>query len=100
MIERIQEATHHVYMSFWIMVPTIYVFRDGEHRNKEDRLDYILKKKADEGVKFYFLLWDETNLLMNNMSKMNKQFLEGLSPNIKYVDLRYLNSSANWFIGL
>jgi phospholipase D1/2 len=83
MIERIQDATHHVYMSFWIMVPTIYVFRDGEHRNKEDRLDYILKKKADEGVKFYFLLWDETNLLMNNMSKMNKQFLEGLSPNIK-----------------
>jgi phosphatidylserine/phosphatidylglycerophosphate/cardiolipin synthase-like enzyme len=84
MANAIKGAKSHVYMSFWIMVPTIYVFRDTPERKVENRLDYLIQKKAKEGVKFFVLLWDETNLFMGNMSKMNKKYLESLHPeNVK-----------------
>lgn len=54
---KIKKAKSHVYMSFWIMVPTIYIYRDTPERKAENRLDYIIKQKANEGVKFFILLW-------------------------------------------
>eukprot|EP01122_Echinamoeba_exundans_P003172 TRINITY_DN1330_c0_g3_i1.p1 TRINITY_DN1330_c0_g3~~TRINITY_DN1330_c0_g3_i1.p1 ORF type:complete len:643 (+),score=130.22 TRINITY_DN1330_c0_g3_i1:288-2216(+) len=71
-------------MAFWIFVPTIYVRgREGGPRDPNDRLDFILKKKADEGVKIRILLWDETNFAMSNYSKWNKHYLEDLTADSK-----------------
>jgi phospholipase D1/2 len=71
-------------MAFWIFVPTIYVRgREGGPRDPNDRLDVILKKKADEGVKIRILLWDETNFAMSNYSKWNKHYLEDLTADSK-----------------
>lgn len=71
-------------MAFWIFVPTIYVRgREGGSRDINDRLDTILKKKADEGVKIRILLWDETNFAMSNYSKFNKHYLEDLTAQSK-----------------
>lgn len=83
-ITKIEEATSHIYMSFWIFVATIYVRRDGL-KDPKDRLDTILTKKATEGVKIYILLWDESGAIVQNYSKWNKHYLEDLSPNIVVV---------------
>jgi len=85
MISKIEIAKSHVYMSFWIFVPTIYMRRYSDDRDPLDRLDNILKRVADSGVKIYILLWDETNLAMSNKSKFNKHYVEGLSKNIVVV---------------
>ena len=36
----------------WLMVPIVYLIREGK-LNPEDRLDAILKKKAEEGIPVY-----------------------------------------------
>jgi len=113
MADKIERAKVRIFMSFWIFVPTIYVRRDDDKRSIDDRLDTILKKKADAGVKIYILLWvrldlslgffgpncsqqDETNFAVSNYSKFNKHYMESLSPNIvvvRHPQMRPLNWS-------
>jgi len=45
-------------------------------------LDNILKRKAQEGLKIYILLWDETNFAMKNHSRANRKYVESLHTNI------------------
>lgn len=72
-------------MYYFKKLKTKYFFnqcRRTSPRLEKDRLDNILKRKAQEGVKIYILLWDETNLVMNNHSGANKKYVESLHPNI------------------
>ena len=87
-------------MSFWLMCCVIRV-RRTHPRTDDDRLDRILLRKAEEGVKMfaitcplpynhanmcsYVLLWNEPSIMMNNFSKENKEYLEALHPDIKVI---------------
>jgi hypothetical protein len=41
--------------------------RRGTGSSEKDRLDAILKRKAEEGVSIYIMLWNEPPSLMDNM---------------------------------
>ena len=41
--------------------------RRGTGSSDKDRLDAILKRKAEEGVSIYIMLWNEPPSLMDNM---------------------------------
>ena len=41
--------------------------RRGTASSEKDRLDAILKRKAEEGVSIYIMLWNEPPSLMDNM---------------------------------
>eukprot|EP01119_Soliformovum_irregulare_P020260 TRINITY_DN6533_c2_g1_i1.p1 TRINITY_DN6533_c2_g1~~TRINITY_DN6533_c2_g1_i1.p1 ORF type:complete len:766 (+),score=255.26 TRINITY_DN6533_c2_g1_i1:168-2300(+) len=77
----VENAKKYIFMSWWIFCPVIFTRRTVP-RKEQDRLDNILKLKAEEGVKIYFLLWDETNMACSNHSKMNRKYLENIHPNI------------------
>eukprot|EP01128_Nolandella_sp_AFSM9_P005911 TRINITY_DN2951_c0_g1_i2.p1 TRINITY_DN2951_c0_g1~~TRINITY_DN2951_c0_g1_i2.p1 ORF type:complete len:528 (-),score=79.17 TRINITY_DN2951_c0_g1_i2:406-1989(-) len=84
-ITRIEAAQSHIYMSFWIFVATLYVRRADGLKDEKDRLDTILLKKAEEGIKIYILLWDESGAIVQNYSKWMKHYLEDLHANIVIV---------------
>lgn len=55
------------------------------------RLDMILKRKADEGVKIFALLWKEAGGLSQLFeSDETEKYLNGLSPNIKVSGLNLI----------
>lgn len=74
-------TSSHIYIADWFLSPYVYLVR-GEQLSIDDRLDSILKKKAEEGVKVRVILWDETNLAFPLLSEKAKEILEGLHPNI------------------
>lgn len=78
---------------------TLYL-RRTKHRDQNDRLDFILKKKASQNVRVFILLWvripprkptythifqAETKVAMNNYSEYNKKYLETLHENISVI---------------
>src|SRR3990167_7971982 len=71
-------------MSFWLMCVVIRVKKTAD-REEKHRLDKLLEKKAKQGVKMYVFCVFQFPLLVNNFSKFNKEFLEGLHENIKVV---------------
>lgn len=62
----------------------MYLVR-GEKISIDDRLDSVLKKKAEQGVQIRVILWDETNLAFPLLSAKAKEILEGLHHNILVV---------------
>lgn len=51
-------------------------------QNEQWRLDRILKRKAEQGVKVYVIVYKEVNATMTLNSKYTKHALEELHPNI------------------
>jgi phospholipase D1/2 len=50
-----------------------------------DRFDYMLKKKAEEGVKIYMILWDEFKMASTLNSEYSQKIFEGLHENFKII---------------
>jgi hypothetical protein len=48
-------------------------------------VDNLLKRKAEEGVRIYILLWNEPLPFVNNFSREAESTLQALHPNIKVV---------------
>lgn len=87
MEETMMKATREIFITDWFFSPQVYLNRydSNGHRSMriEHRLDVLLKKKADEGVKIYVLPWSETKIAIDLGSANVKAVLEKLSPNIK-----------------
>lgn len=75
-------AKESVFIAAWFLIPEIYLIRTPEG-GLNNRLDKLLLKKAQEGVKVYILLWNETSLAVPLNSSATKRKLESLHENIK-----------------
>lgn len=80
--DALEAATEEIYIADWWLSPEIYMKRpaiDGDYW----RLDYILKRKASQGVKIFILLYKELEIALGINSYYSKQKLVELHENIK-----------------
>ncbi|GFR10586.1 phospholipase D1 [Trichonephila clavata] len=80
--ETLEKAKEEIFIADWWLSPEIYMKRpviQGEIW----RLDHILKRKAQQGVKVFVLLYKEVELALGINSLYSKQQLVNMHPNIK-----------------
>lgn len=80
--DALEQAKEEIFIADWWLSPEIFMKRpaiDGLHW----RLDKILQRKADAGVKVFILLYKEVELALGINSYYSKQTLVSLHPNIK-----------------
>lgn len=74
----------HVCMVAWWLSPELFLRRPPE-QNEEFRLDSILKRKAEQGVHIYVILYKELSTFLPYDSAHTKEVLNGLHENIVVV---------------
>ncbi|KAI9267423.1 hypothetical protein BY458DRAFT_533912 [Sporodiniella umbellata] len=75
--EAIENATESIYIEDWWLH-----LRRPPSKYPEYRIDTLLKKKADEGVKIYIVVYKEVELALTLDSEHTKHVLDGLSENV------------------
>ncbi|KAJ8278130.1 hypothetical protein GJAV_G00084190 [Gymnothorax javanicus] len=80
--DALEEAKEEIFITDWWLSPEIFMKRpvvEGYHW----RLDCILKRKAQQGVRIYVMLYKEVELALGINSGYSKRTLKDLHPNIK-----------------
>ncbi|KAI8336140.1 hypothetical protein BC941DRAFT_428409 [Chlamydoabsidia padenii] len=77
----LENATKHIYIHDWWLSPELYLRRPPSE-NEQWRLDNILKRKAEQGVKIYIIVYKEIAMAVPLFSHHTKQYLLSLSNNI------------------
>nr|XP_014341999.1 PREDICTED: phospholipase D1 [Latimeria chalumnae] len=80
--DALEEAKEEVFITDWWLSPEIFLKRPVVEGNKW-RLDYVLKRKAQQGVKIFVILYKEVELAIGINSEYSKRTLMRLHPNIK-----------------
>ena len=75
----IENAKCCIYISFWLMCPVIRV-RRSQPALPQDRLDFILKKKADDGVQVFLFFFLINVSLFQYLTKLKGEFCYGMKP--------------------
>ncbi|CAG8727452.1 15273_t:CDS:2, partial [Dentiscutata heterogama] len=75
-------AKSEIYIEDWWLSPELYLRRPPSE-NEEFRLDRLLKKKAEEGVMIYIIVYKEVTVALPLDSHHTKFYLQGLHKNIK-----------------
>ncbi|KAF8057468.1 hypothetical protein FPV67DRAFT_564190 [Lyophyllum atratum] len=79
--EMLENAKEAIFILDWWLTPELYLRRPPAHF-PEWRLDRILKRKAEQGVKIHVIVYKEVTQTMAMSSKHTKSTLEKLHPNI------------------
>ncbi|KAJ7187275.1 phospholipase D [Mycena filopes] len=79
--EMIDNARECIFIQDWWLTPELYLRRPPA-AHPEWRLDRLLKRKAEEGVKIHVIVYKEVTQTMTMSSKHTKSALEGLHPNV------------------
>ncbi|KAM8814375.1 phospholipase D2 isoform 2-T3 [Rhynchonycteris naso] len=79
--DAILRAQEEIFITDWWLSPEIYLMRPA--CSDDWRLDIMLKKKAEEGVRVSVLLFKEVELALSINSGYSKRTLMLLHPNIK-----------------
>ncbi|GJE90640.1 phospholipase D [Phanerochaete sordida] len=79
--EMIESAREVIYILDWWLTPELYLRRPPAY-NEKWRLDRVLKRKAEQGVKIYVVVYKEVTQTMSMSSSHTKHALEALHPNI------------------
>lgn len=79
--EILEAATETIWICDWWLSPELYLRRPPA-QYEEYRLDRILKRKAEQGVRILVIVYKEVNASMTMNSKYTKHALEELHPNI------------------
>ncbi|XP_048844406.1 phospholipase D1a [Brienomyrus brachyistius] len=80
--EALEAAKEEIFITDWWLSPEIFLKRpvvEGNHW----RLDCVLKRKAQEGVRIFVMLYKEVELALGINSEYSKRTLMRLHPNIK-----------------
>ncbi|CAO3639133.1 unnamed protein product [Cunninghamella blakesleeana] len=77
----IDNAKESIYIHDWWLSPELYLRRIPSE-NAHWRLDQVLKRKADQGVKVYIIIYKEVALTIPLFSQYAKKYLQSLSKNI------------------
>ncbi|KAJ7758051.1 hypothetical protein B0H16DRAFT_1885472 [Mycena metata] len=79
--EMIDNAREVIFIQDWWLTPELYLRRPPAY-HPEWRLDRLLKRKAEEGVKVHVIVYKEVTQTMSMSSKHTKSALEALHPNV------------------
>ncbi|XP_067325735.1 phospholipase D2 [Anolis sagrei] len=79
--DALTRAKEEIFITDWWLSPEIYLKRPAQ--SDEWRLDLILKRKAEEGVRVCVLLFKEVELALGINSGYSKRALMLFHPNIK-----------------
>uniref|UniRef100_A0A4W2EUA6 Phospholipase n=1 Tax=Bos indicus x Bos taurus TaxID=30522 RepID=A0A4W2EUA6_BOBOX len=77
-----EEAKEEIFITDWWLSPEIFLKRPVVEGNRW-RLDCILKRKAQQGVRIFIMLYKEVELALGINSEYSKRTLMRLHPNIK-----------------
>ncbi|KAF1949542.1 phospholipase-like protein PldA [Byssothecium circinans] len=77
--EALSNAKETIYIEDWWLSPELFLRRPPFY-NQEYRLDQLLKKKAEAGVKIYIIVYREVSAALTCNSKHTKQALTNLIP--------------------
>ncbi|XP_007464776.1 PREDICTED: phospholipase D1 isoform X2 [Lipotes vexillifer] len=77
-----EEAKEEIFITDWWLSPEIFLKRPVVEGNRW-RLDCILKRKAQQGVRIFIMLYKEVELALGINSEYSKRTLMHLHPNIK-----------------
>ncbi|KAH8146704.1 uncharacterized protein LAJ45_09387 [Morchella importuna] len=75
----LENAKEVIYIADWWLSPELFLRRPPQF-NKEWRLDRILKRRAEEGVKIYVIVYKEVAAALTCNSAHTKSALEKLCP--------------------
>ncbi|KAE9416764.1 hypothetical protein Angca_005924, partial [Angiostrongylus cantonensis] len=75
-------AREEIFIAGWWLSPEIYMKRPALEGNYW-RLDEILKRKANQGVRIFILMYKEMEMALGLNSIYSKRTLQALHPNIK-----------------
>ncbi|KAF5376461.1 hypothetical protein D9615_008601 [Tricholomella constricta] len=79
--EMLENAKEAIFILDWWLTPELYLRRPAAYF-PEWRLDRILKRKAEQGVKIHVVVYKEVTQTMAMSSKHTKNTLDRLHPNI------------------
>ncbi|KAI9319322.1 hypothetical protein BX666DRAFT_1925057 [Dichotomocladium elegans] len=79
--EAIENARSVIFIEDWWLSPELHLRRPPA-QYPEYRLDYLLKRKAEEGVKIFIIVYKEVELALTINSKHTKEHLSELHENI------------------
>ncbi|KAI0738349.1 phospholipase D/nuclease [Daedaleopsis nitida] len=79
--EMIDKAKEAIFILDWWLTPELYLRRPPA-KYPEWRLDRLLKRKAEEGVKIYVIVYKEVTQTMTMSSHHTKETLDALHPNV------------------
>ncbi|XP_035263647.1 phospholipase D1 isoform X1 [Anguilla anguilla] len=82
--DALEGAKEEIFITGWWLSPEIFLKRPVVDGNTW-RLDYILKRKAEQGVKICVLLYKEVEVVLGINSEYTKKTLMGLHSNIKVI---------------
>ncbi|XP_069368860.1 phospholipase D1 [Paralichthys olivaceus] len=80
--DALEEAKEEIFITDWWLSPEIFLKRPVVEGNRW-RLDCVLKRKAQQGVKVFVMLYKEVELALGINSGYSKRTLRHLHPNIK-----------------
>ncbi|XP_069008767.1 phospholipase D1a [Embiotoca jacksoni] len=80
--DALEEANEEIFITDWWLSPEIFLKRPVVEGNRW-RLDCILKRKAQQGVRIFVMLYKEVELALGINSGYSKRTLMHLHPNIK-----------------
>ncbi|XP_063059494.1 phospholipase D2 [Engraulis encrasicolus] len=89
--DALDQAKEEIFITDWWLSPEVFLKRPAT--DDYWRLDTILKRKAEQGVKVCVLLYKEVELALGINSGYSKRTLMGLHPNIKV--MRHPNHVAS-----
>lgn len=77
-------AREEIFIADWWLSPELFLKRPiSAEENQNSRLDLVLKKCAENGVKINIILYREVKLALSNDSYYTKKTLQGLHKNIR-----------------
>ncbi|XP_076024753.1 phospholipase D2 [Genypterus blacodes] len=79
--DALDQAKEEIFITDWWLSPEVHLKRPASDNSW--RLDEILKRKADQGVKVCILLYKEVELALGINSDHSKRTLMNMHPNIK-----------------
>jgi phospholipase D1/2 len=80
-ITLMERAKHRIFIAGWYLAPGLYLKRDPVV--EKYRLDRLLLRKAEQGVKIYVLLWAASQFAFNLQSGFVTEYLNALHKNIQ-----------------
>ncbi|XP_072046089.1 phospholipase D1-like isoform X2 [Amphiura filiformis] len=80
--DALEEAQQEIFITDWWLNPEIFLKRPAVEGERW-RVDQILKRKAEEGVNIFILLYKEVEVALGLGSKNCKHLLKSLHRNIK-----------------
>ncbi|KAM9317142.1 phospholipase D1 [Gastrophryne carolinensis] len=80
--DAMEAAKEEIFITDWWLSPEIFLKRPVVEGNRW-RLDCILKRKAQQGVKIFVMLYKEVELALGINSEYSKRTLLRIHPNIK-----------------